>query len=86
MADDRRVPFRGRGDVLVAVVDHPNRPTGLERKERGVESDHRRVLLLAAEPASRLGLDDARLAVVDAESDLERRVDVVRALQRAVGR
>ena len=49
-----------------------------------MERDDRRVLLLAAEPAAGLGLDDPRLLVVDAEAALERRVDVVRALERAV--
>ena len=49
-----------------------------------MERDDRRVLLLATEPAAGLGLDDARLAVVDAEAALERGVDVVRALERAV--
>ena len=49
-----------------------------------MERDHRRVLLLAPEPAAGLGLDDARLAVVDREAALQRRVDVVRALERAV--
>ena len=47
-------------------------------------ADDRRELLLAAEPAAGLGLDDPRLRVVDAEAALERRVDVVRALERAV--
>ena len=49
-----------------------------------MERDDRGELLLATEPAAGLGLDDARLPVVDAETALERRVDVVRALERAV--
>ena len=49
-----------------------------------MERDDRRELLLATEPAAGLGLDDPRLAVVDAEAALERGVDVVRALERAV--
>ena len=49
-----------------------------------MQRDDRRVLLLAAEPAAGLGLDDPGLLVVDAEAALERRVDVVRALERAV--
>ena len=84
VADDRRVAL-GRGrQVLVAVVDHPHRTPGLARQQRRVQRDHRRVLLLATEPAAGLRLDDARLPIVDAESALERGVDVVRALERAV--
>ena len=49
-----------------------------------MERDDRRVLLLAAEPAAGLGLDDLRLGVVEAERPLQRLVDVVRALERAV--
>ena len=49
-----------------------------------MQRDHRRVLLLAPEPAAGLGLDHPRLAVVDGEPALEGRVDVVRALERAV--
>ncbi len=65
VADDRRVAL-GRGrEVLVAVVDHPHRPTGLPGQQRRVQRDHRRVLLLATEPAAGLRLDDPRLAVVD---------------------
>ena len=49
-----------------------------------MERDDRGVLLLAAEPATRLGLDDPRLGVGESERPLHRLVDVVRALQRAV--
>ena len=84
VADDRRVALGRGGEVLVAVVDHPHRPPGLARQQRRVEGDHRRVLLLATEPAAGLRLDDARLPVVDGEAALERGVDVVRALERAV--
>ena len=48
-----------------------------------MQPDDRRELLLAAEPAAGLGLDDARLPVVEPEAALERGVDVVRALERA---
>ena len=51
-----------------------------------MDRDDRRVLLLAAEPAAGLGLDDARLDVVEGQCPLHRLVDVVRALQRAVDR
>ena len=49
-----------------------------------MDRDDRRVLLLAAEPAAGLGLDDARADVVEGQGPLHRLVDVVRALQRAV--
>ena len=84
VADDRRVALRRRRDVLVTVVDHPDRAARLEREERGVEPDDRRVLLLPAEPATGLGLDDTRLRLVHREAPLQRGVDVVRALERAV--
>ena len=86
MADDRRVALRRRRDVLVPVVDHPDRAARLEREQRGVEADDRRVLLLPAEPATGLGLDHASLRVVDREAPPQRGVDVVRALERAVDR
>ena len=54
--------------VLVAVVDHPHRPPRPPREERRVEGDHRRVLLLAAEAAARLRLDDLDVRVVEAEA------------------
>ena len=62
VGDDRRVALRRRREVLVAVVDHPDRLAGLAGEERGVEGDDRGVLLLAAEPAAGLGLDDLGLA------------------------
>ena len=37
VADDRRVALRRRRDVLVAVVDHPDRPLGLARQQRRVQ-------------------------------------------------
>ena len=82
VADDRRVAL-GRGrDVLVAVVDHADRFLGLEREEGRVKPDHRRELFLAAEPATGLGLDHACRLVVEPEAAFERRVQVVRALER----
>ncbi len=82
VAHDRRMALGRRGDVLVAVVDHPHRTARLPREERGVEGDDRGVLLLAAEPAAGLGLDHARLAVIEPEAALQRGVDVVGALER----
>ena len=56
------------GDVLVAVVDHPHRLARPLRQQRGMEGDDRRVLLLAAEAAAGLGLDDRGLGVVSASA------------------
>ena len=42
--------------------------------------------LLAAEPTAGLGLDDLGLAVVQPQRPLQRLVDVVRTLERAVDR
>ena len=82
--DHRRVPLRRRGQVLVAVVDHPHRAARLAREQRGVEGDHRRVLLLAPEPAARLRLHDLGVCVVEVETGPERLVHVERALEAAV--
>ncbi len=43
-----------------------------------------RILLLAAEPSTRLGLDDRHPVVAHRERSLHGRVDVVRALERPV--
>src|SRR6202162_5478087 len=86
MPDDAGMPL-GRGEhVLVAVVDHLDRPTGLQGEQAGVPGDHRGVLFLAAEAAPRLRLDDADLLGRKAEQHAERLVDVIRALERAVDR
>ena len=74
----------GRRDVLVAVVDHAHRPLRLERQQRRVDRHDRGVLLLAAEAAAGLGLDHDRLAVGQGQRALERGMDVVGALERAV--
>ena len=49
-----------------------------------MDREHRGVLFLAPEAAPRLGLDDDRLAGVERHGPLERRVHVVRALERPV--
>ena len=76
----------GRGDVLVAVVDHPDRPATGTGQERGVEGQDRGVLLLAPEAAAGLGLDHLGLRIAQEERAAERLVDVVGALERAVDR
>ncbi len=84
VADDGRVAL-GRGrDVLVAVVDHAHRPLGLAGEQGRMQADDVGELLLAAEAATGLGLDDPRGPVIDeTQAALERAVQVVRALQRA---
>ncbi len=86
MPDDGRVTLGRRREVLVAVVDHPDGTPGATRQQRRVEGDHRRVLLLAAEPAARLLLDDPDARVVEAEALDQRAVHVVRALEAPVDR
>ena len=83
VADHRRVPLRRRRDVLVPVVGHAHRAPGRAREQRGVDGQHGRVLLLAAEAAAGLGLDDADLRDRERERAGEGGMDVVRALQRA---
>jgi hypothetical protein len=77
------VALGGGGDVLVALVDHLDRPTGALGEDRAVGRQHRRVLLLAAEPAAGDGLRDDDVVGAAAEHDLQRLVHVVRALHRA---
>ncbi len=84
VADDRRMALGGRRDVLVAVVDHAHWVPRLAGQQRGVDGHDRGVLLLPPEAAAGLGLDDDRLAVAERERPLERGVDVVGALERAV--
>ena len=63
VAHDRRMALGRRGQVLVAVVDHPHGLAHALGQQRGMDGDHRRVLLLAAEAAAGLGLDDHGLLV-----------------------
>ena len=83
VVDNGRVAFRRRRDVLVPVVDHPDRPAGSPREERRVNGQHGRVLFLAAEGAAGLRLDDPDLLDGQAERAPEGRVDEVGALERA---
>jgi hypothetical protein len=63
MADDRRVSLGRREHVFHAVVHQLHGPARLAREDRGMTGDVRRVLLFAAEAASRLGLNDADFLV-----------------------
>ena len=82
-ADDGGMAFRGGGDVLEAVVDELDRPAALPRQQRGVRADHRRVVLLAPEPATRDRLDHAHLLRRQGEHALQGVVHEVGALERA---
>ena len=87
VADDRRVALGRRRDVLVTVVDHPDRPARpCSARSAAWSAMTDGYSSLPAEPAAGLGLDDPGLRVVDREAPLERGVDVVRALERAVDR
>ncbi len=82
--DDARMPLRRRDHVLDAVVHELDRTARLDREDGGVPRDHGGVLLLAAESAAGLGLDDADLLLRQVEEHPEGPVDVVRTLERAV--
>jgi hypothetical protein len=83
VVDNRCVALGRRGDVLVPVVDHPDRPAGGPREECRVDGQHGRVLFLAAEGAAGLRLDDPDLLDRQAECAPEGRVDEIGALERA---
>ena len=68
----------------MAVVDHPDRLADALGQQGGMQRDHRRVFLFAAEAAARFGLDDHRLIGRQLQGALHGDVDVVRALHRAV--
>ena len=84
MAHDRRMPLRRRQQIFDAVVDHLHRTAGLQRQDRGMAGQHRRVFFLAAEPAAGFGLHDAHAVGRQLQQHDQRLVDVVRALQRSV--
>ncbi len=66
------------------VVYHPHRPAGLAGEQGGVDREDRGVLLLAAERAAGLLLDDDDPVAIETERPHQGRVHVVRALQGAV--
>jgi len=86
MMDDRGVALGGGAQVLVAVVDHAHRLADLASQQRGMQRDHRGVLLLAAEAAARLRLDHDSLRIGQLQGSLQGSMDVVRALAGAVHR
>ncbi len=83
VTDDGRVSLGGGRDVLVAVVDHADRLLRLPGKQRRMERDDGRELLLPTEATTGLRLDDPGAVIVEPETALQRCVDVVRALERA---
>ena len=86
MTNDRWMTLRRRQHVLDTVVDQLGGAAGLDRHQRGVAGDHRRVLLLAAEAAAGLGLDDAHFVRCETEQDGQRAMNVVGTLKRAIQR
>ena len=83
MAHARRMPLGGRGQIFHAVVDHLDRVAALHGQQPRVRGEHRRVIFLAAECASGLGLNHAHFFVGKIEDRSQRFVHVKRALQRA---
>ena len=78
-----RMAFGRRQHVFRSVIHDFDRPSGLERQQRRVSRDHRRVLLLAAESAAGLGLNHANVRIGSQEA-LEGLHHIVRTLNRAV--
>ncbi len=86
MGDHRRMALGGDRDVLVAVVDEADRAADRQGEHGGVDGQPRRELLLAAEGAAGVLLDDHAVLGVEAQRPFHGGVHVVRALQRAVDR
>src|SRR5712672_2695547 len=84
MPDDARMTLRRGQHVFGAVVHELHRPARRERRKRGVACDHRRIVLLATEPAARFRLDDADAIATEAEQHRQCAMHVIGALQRTV--
>jgi len=63
----RRMPFRGRGHIFGAVVNHFHRLAGFQREQSSVARDHRGVFFFAAEAAAGLCLYHAHSFLGQAE-------------------
>ncbi len=87
VGDDRRVALRRRGDVLVAVVDHPDR---LARSRRARSAAWRAMIdgysSLPPNPPPVSAWTTRACSASSPRPRLQRPVDVVRALERAVDR
>ena len=86
MAHDRGMPLGRRQQILDAVVDHLHRTAGLEREDRGVARQHRRVFFLAAEAAAGFRLHHPDAIGRQLQQHDQRLVHVVGTLQRSVDR
>ena len=86
MGDHRRMALGGDRDVLVTIVDQADRAADRQGEHGGVDGEPRRELLLAAEGAAGVLLDDHAVLGVEAERPLHGGVHVVRALERAMDR
>jgi hypothetical protein len=83
MPDPAGMAFGRRGHVLRTVVHHLHRVPALEREQRRMSTQNRRIVLLAAEGSAGLRLDHAHLVIAQAERYLQRAMHIERALQGA---
>src|SRR5204862_1978219 len=86
VADDPWMTLGRGGEVLVAIVDQPDRAPGLAGEERGVNRHHGGVFLLPSKSPAGLGLNHDGLLIGQLERALQGSVDVVGALQRPYDR
>ena len=78
------MPLGHHGHVLFACEDQPHGPAGGARQQRRLRAGRGGRVLLAAEPAARHRLHDARVVEVAAQRGGHRLLDVERALHGAV--
>jgi hypothetical protein len=64
MSDDCGVPLGGREHVLDTVVDELHRASRLQREQRGVPGNDRRILFLTAKSTARLRLHDSDFVIL----------------------
>ena len=83
MARAGRMTLRGGGHIFESVINNFYGLAGFHREERGVGSDHRRILFLATERAAGFHLHDTDAIGGESKKFHEGFVDVVRALERA---
>jgi hypothetical protein len=77
------MPLRRCGHVFGTVVDHFHWSPRLPGEQGRVSRDDRGILLLAAEAAAGLHLNNSNLLCWHLEERQERLLDVIRALHRA---
>ena len=82
----RRMPLSGCGHVFRAVVNDLHGLARLERQQRRMPGDHRRIFFLPSETAAGLGLNHLHLVHRQVEQGHQRSVDVERTLHRSPDR